>query len=276
MPLAPTITLSDGRPLPLLGVGTWPLDDDEAAETIRTAIGLGYRLVDTAAMYGNEAGVGRGLADADVAREDIVVTTKLAGRDHGYESALAAFERSRRRLGVEYVDLYLIHWPQPHLDRYVDSWRALVHLQEEGLVRSIGVSNFLPDHLDRIVEATGVSPAVDQIEVHPGFTQAGLREALGRRGIVVEAYSPLGSTTTVVGDPEINRIAERHGRTPAQVVLRWLVDLGTVPIPKSSNAGRLAENLAIFDLELDDDDRRALAARERGDRLGGDPAITEG
>ena len=174
------------------------------------------------------------------------------------------------------VDLYLIHWPQPHRKRYVDTWRAFVHLQREGLVRSIGVSNFLPEHLDRVVEATGVVPVVDQIEAHPGFTQDGLRAELGRRGIVVEAYSPLGSDTPVIGAPAIRRIAEAHDRTPAQVVLRWLVELDTVPLPKSANPARLAENLAVFDFELTEDDHRSIAALERGARLGSDPVVADG
>jgi 2,5-diketo-D-gluconate reductase A len=271
MALAPTLTLSDGRPLPRLGLGTWPLDDAAAATVVRTGIELGYRLVDTATFYGNEVGVGRGVAAADVPREDVVVTTKLHGPDHGYEPTLAAFEASRRRLGLEYVDLYLIHWPLPHLDLYVESWRAFVHLQQEGLVRSIGVSNFLPDHLDRIVEATGVTPAVDQIEVHPGFGQVALREELRRREIVVQAYSPLGADTPVIGDPTIVRIAGRIGRTPAQVALRWLVELDTVPLPKTSNPGRLAENLAVFDFELSDEDREAISDLERDHRLGFHP-----
>jgi 2,5-diketo-D-gluconate reductase A len=275
MALAPTLTLSDGRELPRLGLGTWPLDDDEATATVRTAIELGYRLVDTATYYGNEVGVGRGVAAADVPREEVVVTTKLHGPDHGYEPTLAAFEASRRRLGLEYVDLYLIHWPLPQKDLYVQSWRAFVHLQAEGLVRSIGVSNFLAPHLDRIVEATGVTPVVDQIEVHPGFTQEPLREELGRRGIAVQAYSPLGSDTPVIGDPAIVRIAERCGRTPAQVALRWLVELGTVPLPKSGNPDRLAENLSVFDFELTEEDHRILLGLERENRLGFHPESFE-
>lgn len=276
MSLAPTIELADGTELPQVGLGTWPLTDDEAAAAVATGLGLGFRLVDTAAMYGNETGVGRGLAASGVPREDVRVTTKLAGAAHGYESALEAFETSRRKLGVEYVDLYLIHWPQPHLGRYIDTWRAFVHLQEEGLVRSIGVSNFLPDHIDQIVEETGVTPVVDQIESHPGFTQDALREELSQRGIAVEAYTPLGSTTPLFHEPAIRAIAEAHGRSPAQIILRWHVELGSIPIPKSSHPERMAENLALFDFELTDAERSALAGLERGDRLGGDPATEEG
>ena len=276
MSLAPTIALADGTELPQVGLGTWPLTDAEAETAVAAGLGLGYRLIDTAAMYGNEMGVGRGLAASGVPREDVRVTTKLAGAAHGYESTLEAFETSRRKLGLEYVDLYLIHWPQPHLGRYIDTWRAFVHLQEEGLVRSIGVSNFLPDHIDQIVEETGVTPVVDQIESHPGFTQDALREELTRRGIAVEAYSPLGSTTPLFHEPAIRAIADAHDRSPAQIVLRWHIEVGSVPIPKSSHPERMAENLALFDFELTDAERSSLAGLERGDRLGGDPATEEG
>lgn len=187
----PTYTLNDGMVIPALGLGTWPMDDALAEQAVRGALGLGYRLVDTAANYGNERGVGRGIAGSDVPREEVVVTTKLPGRHHGYEETLASFEESRRRLGLDYVDLYLIHWPLPRLDRYVASWRAMIKLREEGLVRSIGVSNFTPEHITRLEKETGVLPSVNQIELHPLFPQPELRAFHADKGIVTESWSPL-------------------------------------------------------------------------------------
>jgi diketogulonate reductase-like aldo/keto reductase len=266
---APTIELLDGRSIPRLGLGTWPLDDDEAYAAVGTALDRGYRLIDSAARYDNEVGVGRAIADSDVPREEIVVTTKLPGADHGYEQALAGFEESRRRLGLEYVDLFLIHWPLPSVGLYADTWRAFAHLREEGLVRSIGVSNFTSGQIERIVEATGVWPVVNQIELHPDFAQAGARAWHAEHGVVVESWRPLGRG--LLGHPTIGAIAAAHGRTPAQVVLRWHVQLGAVPIPKSGDPERIAENIAVFDFELDDDELAALATLDRDNRLGGDP-----
>ncbi|HEX2071364.1 MAG TPA: aldo/keto reductase [Thermoleophilaceae bacterium] len=266
---APTVELLDGHGLPQLGLGTWPLDDDEAYAAVGTALERGYRLIDSAARYDNEAGVGRAVADSDVPREEIVVTTKLPGADHGYEEALAGFEESRRRLGLEYVDLYLIHWPLPSVDRYVDTWRAFVHLREEGLVRSIGVSNFTPAQIERIVEATGVWPTVNQIELHPEFPQAEARAWHVEQGVAIESWRPLGRG--VLDHPTIGQIADAHGRTPAQIVLRWHVQLGLVAIPKSGNPERIAQNIDVFDFELGEDDLAAIAGLDRDNRLGGDP-----
>jgi len=269
MTLAPNVELLDGRAIPQLGLGTWPLDDDEAYAAIGVALDHGYRLIDSAARYDNEVGVGRAVADSDVPREEIVVTTKLPGAQHGYEQALAGFEDSRRRLGLEYVDLYLIHWPLPSIDRYVDTWHAFVHLRDEGLVRSIGVSNFTPPQIERIVEATGVWPAVNQIELHPELAQAEARAWHAEQRVTIESWRPLGNG--LVDHPVVVRIAESHGRTTAQIVLRWHVQLGLVPIPKSGNPERIAQNIDVFGFELGDDDMTALAGLDRDNRLGGDP-----
>jgi diketogulonate reductase-like aldo/keto reductase len=266
---APTIELLDGHEIPRLGLGTWPLDDDEVHAAIGVALERGYRLIDSAARYDNEVGVGRAVADADVAREEIFVTTKLPGAEHGYEEALAGFEASRRRLGLEYVDLYLIHWPLPSVDRFVDTWRAFVHLRDEGLVRSIGVSNFTPAQVERIVEATGVWPAVNQIELHPELSQAEARAWHAEQGVAIESWRPLGNR--LVGHRAIAGIAEARGRTPAQVILRWHVQLGLIAIPKSGNPERIAQNIDVFDFELGDGDMAAIAELERANRLGGDP-----
>jgi len=267
--LAPTIELFDGRTIPQLGFGTWPLDDDEAYAAVGTALERGYRLIDSAARYDNEVGVGRAVADSGVPREEIVVTTKLPGADHGYEEALAGFEQSRQRLGLEYVDLYLIHWPLPTIDRFVDTWRAFVQLREQGLARSIGVSNFTPAQIERIVAETGVWPAVNQIELHPDFAQADVRAWHAEHGVAIEAWRPLGRG--LLGHPKLAEIGEAHDKTPAQVVLRWHVQLGLVAIPKSADPERIAQNIDVFDFELSEAELASLAELDRENRLGGDP-----
>jgi 2,5-diketo-D-gluconate reductase A len=275
MTLAPTRTLLDGHEMPVLGLGTGPFDDSEAAATVARALTMGYRLLDTAARYGNEIGVGRGIAASGVPREEVFVTTKLRGSQQGYEAALAAFEESRRRLGLEYVDLYLIHWPLPRLDLYVESWQAMIHLRDEGLIRSIGVSNFTPAHIDRLAAETSELPVVDQIELHPDFAQPALVDELAERGVVAESWSPLGRKTDILQSPELARIAAAHGRSVGQIVLRWHVERGTIPIPKSADPGRLADNLDVFDFALSDEDLRAIAALDSGNRVGGDPDVYE-
>jgi 2,5-diketo-D-gluconate reductase A len=267
--LAPTLDLLDGRAIPQLGLGTWPLDDDESYSAVGAALECGYRLIDSAARYDNELGVGQAVADSDVPREEIVVTTKLPGANHGYEEALAGFEESRQRLGLEYVDLYLIHWPLPTIDRYIDTWRAFIHLREQALVRSIGVSNFTPDQIERIVEATGVWPAVNQIELHPDFAQAAVRAWHAEHGVAIESWRPLGRG--LLGYPKLAEIGEAHGKTPAQVVLRWHIQLDVVAIPKSGNPERIAQNFDVFDFELSDGEMAAIAEFDRENRLGGDP-----
>jgi diketogulonate reductase-like aldo/keto reductase len=270
----PAHTLNDGTRLPAVGLGTWPMNDAEAEQAVHGALGLGYRLIDTAANYHNETGVGRAVARSDVPREEIVVTTKLPGRHHGYEETLASFEESRQRLGLEYVDLYLIHWPLPRVGRYVDSWRAMIKLRAEGLVRSIGVSNFTREHIERLAAETGVLPSVNQIELHPLLPQPELRAFHAGKGILTESWSPLGRGSRVLEDPAVVAVAGALGVTPAQAVLRWHTQLGAVPVPKSADPRRQRENLDVFGFELDPDRLEALAHREPH-RLGGDPEVHE-
>jgi 2,5-diketo-D-gluconate reductase A len=270
----PAHSLNDGTALPALGLGTWPMDDAEAEQAVRGALELGYRLVDTAVNYRNETGVGLGVTRSGVPREEVVVTTKLPGRHHGYEETLASFEESRRRLGLDYVDLYLIHWPLPRVDKYVDSWKAMIKLREDGLVRSIGVSNFTPQHIERLEKETCVLPSVNQIELHPLFPQEELRRFHAAKGVVVESWSPLGRGSGLLDDPGVVAAAEAHGVTPAQAVLRWHTQLGAVPIPRSSDPGRRRANLGIFGFELDDAELRSIGGGTHR-RLGGDPEVHE-
>lgn len=270
----PLHTLNDGTTIPAIGLGTWPMDDTQAEQAIVDALGLGYRLVDTATNYRNETGVGRGIARSGVPREEVVVTTKLPGRHHGYEETLASFEESRDRLGLDYVDLYLVHWPLPRVDKYVDSWKAMVKLREEGLVRSVGVSNFTAEHIERLGKETGVLPSVNQIELHPYFPQAELRAFHADKGILTESWSPLGRGTDLLDDPMVGAVAEAHGVTPGQVVLRWHVQLGAVPIPKSGDPGRQRANLDVFGFELTAAQMTAVADRAHR-RVGGDPEVHE-
>ncbi|MFB7557426.1 aldo/keto reductase [Streptomyces brevispora] len=270
----PAHRLNDGRSVPAVGLGTWPLDDDAAERAVAGALGLGYRLVDTALNYGNETGTGRGIARSGVPREDVFVTTKVPGRHQGYEKTLASFEESRRNLGLSYVDLYLIHWPLPRVDLYVDTWKAMIRLREEGLVRSIGVSNFTADQLDRLERETGVLPAVNQIEMHPRLPQEELRSVHAAKGIVTESWSPLGRGRDLLADPGLLAIAGAHGVSPGQAVLRWHTQLGAVPIPKSADPGRQRENLDLFGFELTARELERIAAGPR-QRFGGDPETHE-
>jgi 2,5-diketo-D-gluconate reductase A len=229
-------------------------------------------LIDTAAMYANEAGVGAGVRASRVAREEVFVTTKLGNDSHGFEAALRAFDASLEALGFDYVDLYLIHWPAPRQGRYPEAWRALMRLREEGRARSIGVSNFTEAHLTRLADETGVTPAIDQVELHPRFQQRALREFAAARGIVLEAWSPLGQGG-LLRHPLVRQIAEKHARTPAQALIRWHLDCGHVAIPKSGRPGRVAENFDVFDFYLDDEDMTALEALDDpAGRIGPDPA----
>lgn len=265
------IVLNDGNRMPQLGVGVWKVPADDTARAVGAAIAAGYRSVDTAAIYGNEAGVGAAIADSGIPRADFFVTTKLWNSNHGHDAALRAFDDSMARLGLDQLDLYLIHWPVPGQDLFVDSWRALVRLREEGRVRSIGVSNFLAPHLERLIGETGVAPAVNQIELHPRFQQAELRAFHARHGIATESWSPLGRGTAFA-DPVVAGIAAKHGRTAAQVIIRWHLDLGLIVIPKSVTPAHIRENIAVFDFTLDDADRAAMARLDRADgRTGPDP-----
>lgn len=267
----PQIALNDGGSIPQLGLGVWRLQDTETPALVGTALGSGYRSIDTAAAYGNEGGVGRGLRETAVSRDEVFVTTKLWNDSQGYDATLRAFDESLRRLGLKRVDLYLIHWPCPDKGLYLDSWRALIRLREEGRAASIGVSNFTEAQLDRLVSETGVTPALNQIELHPRFQQRALRAAHARLGVVTEAWSPLGQSQ-VLEEPAVIRIAARLGRTPAQVVLRWHIESGIVAIPKSATAARIHENIDVFGFQLTEEDHAAIAGLDRADgRIGPDP-----
>ena len=265
------IDLNDNRKVPQLGLGLFQTPAGEAAKIVRAALDVGYRHLDTASMYGNEAEVGEGVRASGLARGDVFVTTKLWNDAQGYDSALQAFEQGLKRLAIEYVDLYLIHWPAPRRGLYVEAWRALVRLREEGRVKSIGVSNFAVEHLERIVGETGVTPAVNQIELHPRFQQRALREAHARLGIATESWAPLGRAKCL-DDPAIRRVADKHRRSPAQVVIRWHLDEGLIAIPKTARVERLKENFDVDGFALDAEDKAAFAALDRADgRMGPDP-----
>ena|SRR5690349_12684866 len=266
----PDVRLNNGVHIPQVGFGVFRVPDDETERAVRTAIESGYRSIDTASLYGNERGVGRAIASCGLSREELFVTTKLWNDDQGYDSAFGAYEASLRRLGLDYVDLYLIHWPKPSRDRYVDTWRAFQKLCADERVRTIGVSNFQPHHLQRLLDETTVVPAVNQIELHPQLQQEQLRHFHAAHGILSEAWSPLGQGHAL-RDPVVAELASRHGRTPAQIVLRWHLQLGNIVIPKSTNPSRIRENLALFDFALDDADMAALAGLDSDTRLGPDP-----
>ncbi|MBV9830664.1 MAG: aldo/keto reductase [Marmoricola sp.] len=273
----PTYTLNDGTTLPAIGFGTYPLDGEEAATAVASAIEAGYRLIDTAVNYENEEAVGEGLRRSGVAREDLRVASKLPGRHHAYDDAVASVRGSVERLGLEYLDLHLIHWPNPSVDRYPEAWRALVDLQKEGLVRSVGVSNFTEAHLHRIIDDTGVTPSVNQVELHPRFPQEEMRRVHEELGIRTEAWSPLGKRNAPYDEPAVTRAAERLGVSPGQVILRWHVQLGSLPIPKSGDPERQRQNLDVFGFELTDDEVAAITAlgRPDGRLFGGDPDTHE-
>ncbi|RCW44506.1 2,5-diketo-D-gluconate reductase A [Halopolyspora algeriensis] len=262
---APLVELVNGARMPQLGLGTWPLDDADVEVAVRRALDSGYRLVDTAENYDNEVGVGRGIAGSAVAREDIFVTTKFNRRWHSVDGARRAFEASAERLGVDYIDLLLIHWPNPEQDRYVEAFAGLVELLRQGRVRAIGTSNFKPAHLDRIVSETGVVPDVNQIQLHPRATRAGLREFHAGYGILTESWSPIGRGGDLLEEPVIAELARRYGRTPAQIVLRWHVELGLAVVPKSADAQRIGQNIDVFDFALDSDDIARLSALDSGE-----------
>ncbi|MFE5833325.1 aldo/keto reductase [Streptomyces sp. NPDC056488] len=269
-PHVPTVALNDGTKIPQLGFGVFQVPDDETTTAVAHALEAGYRSVDTAAVYGNEAGVGRALAASGIARDELYVTTKLWNADQGYDATLRAFDDSLARLGLDHVDLYLIHWPAPARDLYVDTWRAIGTLVADGRVRTAGVSNFKPAHLERLLDAGGLVPAVNQIELHPGLQQRELRELHAVHGIATEAWSPLAQGA-VLADPVVTGIAARHGRSPAQVVLRWHLQLGNVVIPKSVTPARIRENLDVFDFALSAEEMTAMAGLDRGLRTGPDP-----
>lgn len=267
--------LNDGHYIPHFGYGLWQVPAELAADTTAMAIHQGYRLIDTAEAYYNERQVGEAIARAEVERERLFVTTKVWNINHGYDQTLRAFDESLERLGLEQVELYLMHWPAQNRNLYVETWRAMIRLQEEGRARSIGVSNFAAPHLQRVIEETGIVPALNQIELHPYFQQRNMRALHEKHGIKTQSWSPLGiwkNPQPPLRDPLIQAIARKHGRTPAQVILRWHLDNGLLVISKSVHAARIAENSDIFDFHLDDDDLLSMAELDRADgRLGPDP-----
>jgi 2,5-diketo-D-gluconate reductase A len=272
-----THTLHDGQPLPAIGFGTYPLTGEDGIEAITSAIEVGYRLLDTAVNYENEREVGEAIRRSGVPREELLVCSKLPGRHHGYDDAVASVRGSLERLGLDRLDLHLIHWPNPGRGRYAEAWRALVDLQREGLVTSIGVSNFTEAHLRRVIDETGVTPAVNQIELHPYFPQEEMRRVNADLGIVTESWSPLGKRQAPFTEAPVAQAAERLGVTPGQVILRWQVQLGALPIPKSATPSRQRENLDVLGFELTDDEVAAITAlgRPDGRLFGGDPETHE-
>jgi len=267
----PTVKLHDGNLIPQLGFGVWQVPDDEAETATAEALRVGYRLIDTAAAYKNESGVGRAIAASGVAREDLFITTKLWNADQGYDTTLRAFDASMDKLGLETLDLYLIHWACPEADRYVDTWKAFVKLAESGRVRSIGVSNFHQPHLERIIGETGVTPVMNQLETHPYLQQKQMRAFDAEHQIVTESWSPLGSGHGLLEDAVLTEIAQKHGVTPAQVVLAWHLQIGNVVIPKSVTPSRIAENFAAAPVKLSEDDMARIETLDSGTRYGANP-----
>jgi 2,5-diketo-D-gluconate reductase A len=253
----PDLTLNNGVDLPQVGLGVYKVPARDTEAVVTTGLEIGYRHVDTAKLYRNEAGVGAAITESGIDRADLFVTTKVWNDDHGYDSTLRAFDASMERLGLDYLDLYLIHWPSPEQDLYVETWKALEHLYAEHRVRSIGVSNFQPEHLQRLIDETATVPAVNQVELHPWLQRRRLREFHAEQGIVTEAWSPIARAARL-DDPVISRIADKHSITPAQVVLRWHLDVGNVIIPKSVHRERMVENIDLFGIQLDQEDHAAI------------------
>ena len=273
MSTIPTVRLNDGNAMPQLGYGVWRITNEEAASAVGEAIRAGYRSIDTATIYGNEEGVGQAIKDAPVSREELFITTKVWNDRHGYDETLRAFDESLARLQLDTVDLYLIHWPVAGSEAYLDTWRALIKLKQDGRAKSIGVSNFMVQHLQRLIDETGVTPSVNQIELHPRFQQKELREFHARNGIATEAWSPLGQGT-ILDNEDIVALARKFNKTPAQVILRWHLDNGFIAIPKSVTPSRIRENLDIFDFSLDAEDARAIVRLDDpSGRVGPDPAV---
>lgn len=270
MVFAPLVEMNDGRSIPVIGFGVWQVPDDVVVDATVKALEVGYRHIDTAYLYHNERGVGEALRRSELDRDDVFVTTKVWNTDHGYDQTLRAFDKSTGLLGIDEVDLYLIHWPTPARDVYLESWRALIRLREEGRARSIGVSNFHDAHLRKIIDETGVIPALNQIELHPWLPQTELRDIDARLGIKTEAWSPLGSGR-LIDDPVIAEVSAKHGKSPAQVMVRWSIQLGNIVLPKSVTPERIEQNIDVFDFQLDDADMAAIATLESGRRTGPNP-----
>lgn len=273
-PIAPTQPLANGAQIPRLGLGTWPMSDAEAERAVAEAITVGYRLVDTAYKYGNETGVGRGLRASGVPREELFVTSKLNGEWHGRKAVQESFRDSLDRLGLDYLDLYLIHWPMPWQDRYVDAYLGLTDLLADGRVRAIGLSNFKPAHIDRILASTDVTPDVNQIQLDPTLTRDAARAYHQAHGIATQSWGPIGHGGELLGHPVVTELADRHGRTTAQVVLRWHLELGLLPIPKTSSPERMRSNLEVFDFTLAPAEVAALSALDRGEDAATDSDTT--
>jgi 2,5-diketo-D-gluconate reductase A len=271
MSTVPSLMMNNGLQIPQLGFGVFLVPPEETKQAVTEALKCGYRLIDTAQGYQNEEGVGAAIAESDVPRDELFITTKLTNSEQGYDTTLTAFDGSMEKLGIDVLDLFLIHWPQPMFDQYVDTWRAFEKLLADGRVRSIGVSNFEIPHLQRLISETDVVPTVNQIELHPQFPQDELREFHAEHGILTESWGPLGQGKGLLEDPNIVEVARRKDRTPAQVVLRWHVQLGCIVIPKSVNPDRIQENIDLFDFELDDADMADISKVRTGQRLGGDP-----
>jgi diketogulonate reductase-like aldo/keto reductase len=271
MPTIGSLTMNDGLPIPQLGFGVFQIPQDETETAVTRALEAGYRLIDTAQGYQNEEGVGAAIAASDIPLDQLFLTTKLTNSEQGYDKTLRAFDESVRKLGIDVLDLFLIHWPIPMFDLYVETWRAFERLQADGRVRSIGVSNFEIEHLQRLFAETDVVPAVNQIELHPQFPQNALRAFHAEHGILTESWGPIGQGKGLLANAHVLEVAERRDRTPAQVVLRWHLQLGNVVIPKSVTPERIRENIEVFDFELDDADMQAIARVDNGTRLGPDP-----
>jgi 2,5-diketo-D-gluconate reductase A len=267
----PGIELNNGTTIPQLGFGVFQIDPSDTAEAVQTAFEAGYRHIDTAQMYGNEAEVGEAIAKSGIARDELWITTKCNNSNHGYDDAQKALDESLQKLGLDYVDLYLIHWPLPGKDLYVDTWKGFEKARDDGKVRTIGVSNFQTHHLDRLLSETDTVPAVNQVELHPHFQQAAVLAYDDRHGIATEAWSPIGQGKGLLDAPELGEIAQAHGKSAAQVVLRWHVQVGTIIFPKSVTPDRIRENIDIFDFELTDDEMQTIKGMDRSERLGPDP-----
>ena len=267
----PVLDLNDGNKAPQLGFGVFQIPDGETADAVASALAAGYRSLDTAAIYKNEAGVRQGIERSGVARGDIFLTTKLWNAEQGFDSTLKAFDASLSKLGTDYVDMYLIHWPTPRRDLYVDTWKAFIRLRDEGRIRSIGVSNFQPAHLDRLVKETGVVPVVNQIELHPDFAQRDVVAANTKLKIITESWSPLGQGGDLLKNEALVAIGKKHGKTPAQVVIRWHVQLGHMVIPKSVTPDRIKANIDVFGFELSADEMKAIDGLDAGNRMGPHP-----
>ncbi|GAB2697849.1 aldo/keto reductase [Paenibacillus thermoaerophilus] len=273
--IADAVTLANGVRMPWVGLGVWRVEDgDVVINSVKAALAAGYRSIDTAAIYRNEEGVGRAIAESGIPRDELFITTKVWNADQGYDSTLRAFEASMEKLGLETLDLYLIHWPMPKKGRFKETWKALEKLYKEKRVRAIGVSNFQPAHLDALMADAEVKPMVNQVELHPRLAQRELREYCRRHGIQIEAWSPLGQGQ-LLEDPTLKEIAQKYGKTTAQVILRWDLQNGVVVIPKSVNADRIASNAQLFDFELSAEDMARIDALDCGGRIGPDPDVLE-